>query len=428
MDIKDLMKMTAQADAVYREVRRHEDIYRLIDLRRDSALELAIKNAALPSYATKGLNDLLYPSSISGVAKHFLALEDRVAAISKIDLLGDDAVRAAALDSLGAKKNFLTAQCGVNFEDLFNRESVIKQLVSAGTVANAFLPTKTELLNVATSITSPWIDSANPLRSIEGVACLATLAKAINVSPFSKTAKGAISALIGDWGNLDSLAAIPKDWIDRKEFYFAHGFDRRLTELPEPAFTQSLYRTELLRPDLFSPVFPQGGDDYSTIIAVAPPEESKEEESEEAAVKRRMLEAYDLLFNLETQLREYIVEVMTRKCGAKWMKQRIPGDMRQQWVGKKEIAVSKGEGELPLIWYADFSDYVQIIIRKDNWNDLFESIFFNAIDVQASFQRLQPLRICTMHARPISQEDLLLITVETHRILRTIGKIKGSAR
>jgi Swt1-like HEPN len=140
-----------------------------------------------------------------------------------------------------------------------------------------------------------------------------------------------------------------------------------------------------------------------------------------------MLEAYDLLFNLETQLREYIVEVMTRKYGARWIRQRISGDMKQQWADKKEIAVSKGEDELPLIWYADFSDYIQIIIRKDNWNELFESIFFNAIDIQASFQRLQPLRICTMHARPISREDLLLITVETHRILRAIGKLKSSA-
>lgn len=89
--------------------------------------------------------------------------------------------------------------------------------------------------------------------------------------------------------------------------------------------------------------------------------------------------------------------------------------------GKTSKARDVGEPESPLIAYADFTDYVQIIIRKDNWDAVFEPIFKRRMLVQESFQRLYPIRICTMHARFITQDDELYLLVETQRLLKAMG-------
>jgi hypothetical protein len=91
---------------------------------------------------------------------------------------------------------------------------------------------------------------------------------------------------------------------------------------------------------------------------------------------------------------------------------------------EREQALEKGEEEFPLLWYADFSDYVDIIIRGDNWRDVFVDVFRNKEDIRVSFQRLQPLRICTMHFRPITKDDLLILTVEVQLVLRCISKLQ----
>jgi hypothetical protein len=50
------------------------------------------------------------------------------------------------------------------------------------------------------------------------------------------------------------------------------------------------------------------------------------------------------------------------------------------------------------------------------------AIFGRKEDVQESFLRLFPVRVCTMHARIILLDDELLLQVETRRILRAITR------
>ncbi len=52
---------------------------------------------------------------------------------------------------------------------------------------------------------------------------------------------------------------------------------------------------------------------------------------------------------------------------------------------------------------------------------VFKPIFKRPMLVQESFQRLYPIRMCTMHARLITQDDELYLYVETKRILKAIG-------
>jgi hypothetical protein len=49
-------------------------------------------------------------------------------------------------------------------------------------------------------------------------------------------------------------------------------------------------------------------------------------------------------------------------------------------------------------------------------------VFVRKEDVQESFMRLFPVRICTMHARIILLDDELLLRLETCRILRAITR------
>jgi hypothetical protein len=116
---------------------------------------------------------------------------------------------------------------------------------------------------------------------------------------------------------------------------------------------------------------------------------------------------------------------MSDYFGLGWEKQQVPGDTRQQWKEKRATALEKKEEEQPIIAYADFTDYEKIIVQNKNWEAVFKPIFRSKIDIQVSLQRLYPIRIQTMHAREITKEDFLLLTVEVNRILRAIEDPKS---
>ena len=81
---------------------------------------------------------------------------------------------------------------------------------------------------------------------------------------------------------------------------------------------------------------------------------------------------------------------------------------------------NNGEHERSLIAYADFTQYEQIIQRRDNWWDVFASIFTRRTLAQDSFQRLYPIRVCA-HARVVTGVDEVRFHVEMKRLLAAIG-------
>ena len=287
---------------------------------------------------------------------------------------------------------------------------------------SSFLPSQNDLLSSISLLQADWPGREISVMSIEGMTGLMALENAISRAPFDASTSSALQSLLGSWDATKFSEGILNSWEERTKFYFDQGFDARLTSFPDVAYDRALFRSGLLRSDLYSPVYP----------AITEPDEDQEAEqeeeiTEEAIVKRRMMDAYDLLFNLESQFREYLTEVMVERYGSAWIKQRVPGQTYAEWKEKRSAALSKGETEQPIISYADFTDYEKIIIRKDNWKEVFEADFRNQIDIQVSFQRLYPIRICTMHARPITKEDFLLLTVEVQRLLRAIRRLRDDA-
>ena len=119
-------------------------------------------------------------------------------------------------------------------------------------------------------------------------------------------------------------------------------------------------------------------------------------------------------------MRNFIDEQMTHQFGHQWIVHRIPSEMHQKWQKRRRIALDKGDDEQKLISYADFTDYIDIICRKENWKSVFERFFKRKSNIQESFTRLYPVRLSTMHSRVIIPEDLLLAHAEVRRILSAI--------
>ena len=259
------------------------------------------------------------------------------------------------------------------------------------------------------AIRSPWLDMQAQMRSVGAFADIQSIGFALqNIPAFDDRLTELLRIELGDWQDrIDFPKEIFDNPLARSAFYLERGFDPALTAFPTDAFTQSLDIAGL-----------RGAP--PPIIDVYDYEEVREGDEQEAAFARTNA-AHDRLQRFETRLRQFIDEQMTKACGDQWIKHRVPGPIRQSWIEKSEKARAKGEADHPLIAYADFSDYVPIITQKNNWNEVFEPVFRRPTFVQESFQRLYPIRICTMHARMITQDDEIYLYVEIKRVLSAIG-------
>lgn len=260
------------------------------------------------------------------------------------------------------------------------------------------------------SMRSPWLDDINQMRSARGITELIGIGHALNDIPsFDEMLGRSLRDNLGDWRDTITWSdAIFTDPAVRIDFYVERGFDEALTDFPSDTFDEGLAVSGLNEdPPLLV-------DIYGSPI---PPSSNPEEEH----TYRRTNVAHDWLFRLESQIRHLIQVLMTARYGPDWPKHKLPNRMFDEWNEKRRADGDRGT-KLPLIAYADFSDYVRIISKRDLWNEVFAPVFGRQEDVRESFQRLHPIRICTMHARAISHDDELLLYVESKRLYAATRK------
>lgn len=249
-------------------------------------------------------------------------------------------------------------------------------------------------------LSTPWLALEGAKTSMAAMLDIQVLGEAVRDFPFKPDIADALRAGLGDWR--DAITALDVAWTDpavRLALYSDRGFDRNLTDFTPLAFHQGLALAGLENETAEA--------DYD---ALCDPDYVRGQ----AAFKR--------LQRLEVEIRAFLMHVMGRAFGPEWVRRQTPGDMYDRWVAKKEIAEKITGQDLPPIEYADFTDYKQIIERNDNWGTVFKSIFGRQEDVRESFQRLFPLRLATMHARPLTLEDQMLLSVETRRILVAVRR------
>lgn len=259
------------------------------------------------------------------------------------------------------------------------------------------------------SMRTPWLDMQDKVRSISGFVELQGIGHALRTIPaFDKHLTDALRIDLGDWRDKISWPTdIFSDALARTSFYAERGLDPALTAFPSSAFEQSIAIAGL----------------KGTVPPLIQAYNYEPEAEEDEDAFERTNKAHDRLQRFETHIRQFIDEQMKAAFGENWTKSQVPGNIRKVWLDKRQKARDHGEPEWPLIAYANFTDYVPIITKKDNWDTVFEPIFKRPMLVQESFQRLYPIRMCTMHARLITQDDELYLYVETKRILKAIGTV-----
>ena len=260
------------------------------------------------------------------------------------------------------------------------------------------------------SMRSPWLDINDELGSVRRLIELQGIGELISrQSTFDSSVAESLRNSLGDWR--DAITWPENIWNDfgaRIDFYVDLGFDANLTDLPVPAFLEATAVADIRT------------EPPSLVEAYGPPVLAVHDPDEEEGLARTN-EAHGWLQRLESHLRRFIDSEMTKAFGADWPRHQLPNNKYDEWKTKKEAADRSGAPSRPLIAYADFTDYVLVICKRDNWGQVFSPVFERPESVRESFQRLHPIRLDTMHARPITQDDELLLYVEAKRLVQRIG-------
>jgi len=138
-------------------------------------------------------------------------------------------------------------------------------------------------------------------------------------------------------------------------------------------------------------------------------------------------ELYELLCNFESTLRNFIREELSRVTD-KWWDERIPPDVRQSAEERmrKEESIPPFEplGKHP-IFYVSFSDYRKIILRRDNWRDVFKEVFKDKQWIDVRLKELELLRNKVMHSRLLTQREKEKLRLFVDEILLCISRRRG---
>ncbi len=142
------------------------------------------------------------------------------------------------------------------------------------------------------------------------------------------------------------------------------------------------------------------------------------------SVPRENFEAYCCIFEIETVLRELIVDRLSRVAGTKWYKQRIPEGIRiKSMEGLQYERSARWTRMIPYhpIYYVDFPDLKTIISQKNNWNEAFEEIFARNDIFQSTLSELEPIRNKVAHNRRVTMNDWSVVEAAAQKVMLAIG-------
>lgn len=256
-----------------------------------------------------------------------------------------------------------------------------------------------QLQEAMAAIRRPYLDVGREIASFNAALELQTIGLAVRQNlGFDTAFARTLREDLGDWREPIDEPVDPGDADARTVLYIERGIEPALTAFPAPTFTDLLDRAGLVLPAL-----PGGQGDPVEVNAF---EGSKS--------------AYAWLLHFEHAVRGFIDERMTQVVGPGWIRQRVHADIIARWQARQQDAEAARMARTSLLDHADFMDYPQIITRKDNWREVFQPIFAREENVRESFHRLKPVRNATMHAGLITPQDLLLMCVEIHRLMRAM--------
>lgn len=248
---------------------------------------------------------------------------------------------------------------------------------------------------------APWMHPGHATLSVQSFTEIHAIGQALRMrNPFEEEVSAALRTSLGDWRAITTLPdAIFREPIARTSFYEQLGLDLSITDFPASAF-----------------------DEATALAGFGLEIEVESEDDDEGDDASRSDRVAVQLLRFERRVRRWLDVVMTDAFGTHWIKHRVPGNLVQAWTKKREKEANAGLPARSLLEYADWGDYAMIIVRRDNWNDLFCAVFQRTDAVRESFTRIIPVRHCAMHGRLVTQPDELYARVEMHRILNAIER------
>lgn len=141
------------------------------------------------------------------------------------------------------------------------------------------------------------------------------------------------------------------------------------------------------------------------------------------------IEEYELLRRLELNLRMFIDQSLSR-VSKRWWVERVPEGIRKT----AEDRMRRDERLWPWIkppekphpiMYVSFSDYREIITRKDNWREVFKDVFKDENLIKSRLRELENIRNKVMHFRELAPEERNKLRIYTKEILECIKASKS---
>jgi hypothetical protein len=118
-------------------------------------------------------------------------------------------------------------------------------------------------------------------------------------------------------------------------------------------------------------------------------------------------DAYRAIRAFERGMRVFISAKLQGLAGLKWFKQRVSAEHFKKASETREAALRAGETGGPLIDYTELGELMGIVLRKDNWDELFEPVFVNRETFERDMLTLITLRRPTAHSRIVDSPQLI---------------------
>jgi DNA sulfur modification protein DndB len=137
----------------------------------------------------------------------------------------------------------------------------------------------------------------------------------------------------------------------------------------------------------------------------------------------KMPNPVEVLKRLENEMRDLIEKTLSA-LDSNWWKERIPENVRlraEERMNKSErVWPWHSARDLSPIYYVDFGDYDSIIVTRNNWDEVFESIFKNKEWVNSTLMELNPIRNDIAHNRPLTLDQIDQLRISAKKISKYI--------
>lgn len=200
--------------------------------------------------------------------------------------------------------------------------------------------------------------------------------------------------LIGDWFSRPDLPA--SFWRDRRvreRHYLRADVDKGLIAAPPLVAVEILVESGLA----------SGASDQDGTVALL--------EFGGVAFSIRstqaQVDAYRAVTAFERGLRDFIARKLEESEGPSWFKRRVDGEVVLKAKLRRETALKSGEKTQQLIHFTELGELQNIVLRGDNWAQVFEATFINRGRFEHDMLTLMAIRRPTAHARIIDSTQLV---------------------